>query len=133
MTAAPIPGVGVVCIDDGAILLVQRGRGAGAGLWAVPGGKVRLGERLTDAAVREVREETGLDVAVGGVVWVGEAIGPGNPPAYHFTLTDFAGTVTGGRLQAGDDAADARWVPLGEVAGLPLTPTMIDLLEAIDG
>ncbi len=133
MTPSPIPGVGVVCIDDGAILLVQRGRGAGAGLWAVPGGKVRLGERLTDAAVREAREETGLDVAVGGVVWVGEAIGPGDPPAYHFTLTDFVGTVTGGRLRAGDDAADVRWVPLGEVAELPLTPTMLDLLEVIDG
>ncbi|MDH3306273.1 MAG: NUDIX hydrolase [Acidimicrobiia bacterium] len=127
----PIPGVGVVCVADGAILLVRRGRGAGVGLWAVPGGKVEFGESLRDAARREALEETGLVVALGDVIWAGEAIGPGHPPQYHFTLIDFAGSVEGGELMAGDDALEVRWVQLEEARALELTPTMHSLLEAL--
>ncbi|HEY6634873.1 MAG TPA: NUDIX domain-containing protein, partial [Acidimicrobiia bacterium] len=68
-------GVGVVLTDaDGRLLLIQRGREPGKGLWAVPGGKVEWGEKMRDAARREVAEETGLEVEVGDVVWVGEVI-----------------------------------------------------------
>jgi ADP-ribose pyrophosphatase YjhB (NUDIX family) len=66
----PLVGVGVVVIDDDRILLVQRAGDPGRGLWAVPGGKVRFGESLRDAARREVEEATGLDVDIGDVVWV---------------------------------------------------------------
>ncbi len=128
----PVPGVGVAVVRDGAILLVRRGRGALAGSWAVPGGKVRWGETMREAARRETREETGIDVDVGDVVWVGDAIGPGDPPAWHYTLVDFRATPVGGRLVAGDDAAEVAWVTLSEARHLPLTPTMPDLLDALD-
>ena len=127
----PIPGVGVVVLQDESILLVERGRGALAGKWAVPGGKVGYGETMCEAAVREVLEETGLVVEVGDVVWTGETIGPGTPPAWHFVLVDFMARVVGGDLQASDDAADARFVQLSEVRELPLTPTMFDLLDVL--
>ncbi|MGH8874991.1 MAG: NUDIX domain-containing protein [Acidimicrobiia bacterium] len=129
----PVPGVGVAVVDAGRLLLVLRGRGSSAGMWAVPGGKVRYGERLVEAAAREAREETGLEVEVGEVVWVGESIGPGDPPAWHYVLTDFRARVVGGELKAGDDAAAAEWVPLDEVGRYPVTPTMPGLMAALGG
>ena len=127
----PLPGVGVVLIEHGSLLLVRRGRGANEGLWAVPGGKVEYGETLREAAAREAYEETGLVVEVDGVAWVGEAIGPGTPPAWHFILIDFFANATGGLLQAGDDAAELEWVPLEEVLDRDVTPTMVDLMRVI--
>ena len=128
----PIPGVGVVIVDSrGRLLIVQRGDGVGKGRWAVPGGKVRWGETWREAARREAREETGLEVKVGQVIWTGESVGPGEPPAWHFSLVDFLCEVVGGELRAGDDAADVRWVPIKEVRDYPLVPTMFSLLEVL--
>jgi ADP-ribose pyrophosphatase YjhB (NUDIX family) len=118
-------------VDGDRILLVKRGAEPAAGLWAVPGGKVLWGERLRDAARREVKEETGLDVEVERVIWAGDAIGPGDPPQFHYTLIDFLGTVAGGDLIAGDDAAEVRWVAIDEAHDLPLVPTMHELLRLI--
>jgi ADP-ribose pyrophosphatase YjhB (NUDIX family) len=123
----PLVGVGVVVIDDDRILLVQRAGDPGRGLWAVPGGKVRFGESLRDAARREVEEETGLDVDIGDVVWVGEVV----EGEYHIVLVDFAGSVRSGDLAAGDDADDVRWVSLDEAADYPLTATMYDLVNSL--
>ena len=114
-------------IDDGHILLVQRGRDPGAGLWAVPGGKVRRGETMREAVRREVAEETGLEVVVGDVVWVGEVI----EAEHHLVLVDFSADLVAGSLRAGDDARDARWVRLGEAGEYPLTPTMHALLDTL--
>jgi 8-oxo-dGTP diphosphatase len=130
-TVGPIPGVGAVIVDRDALLLVQRGRGPGRGLWAVPGGKVRFGETQRQAVIREVREETGLEIEPGEVVWVGDSLGPGEPPAWHFTLVDFAARVVGGDATAGDDATAVEWVPLDEVLDRPVTPTMVDLVELL--
>ena len=127
----PVPGVGVAVIRDGALLMVKRGRGPNAGLWAIPGGKVDYGESMQQAAVRELREETGIDVELEGVIWVGDAIGPGDPPAWHHTLVDYRGRMIGGTLEAADDAEEVAWVPLGQVLDLPVTPTMRGLVARL--
>ena len=111
--------------------MVRRGQEAGAGLWAVPGGRVGWGETWREAARREAREETGLEVEIGEVAWVGEVIGPGKPPAWHYALVDFWAEALGGELEAGDDAIDVRWVPLEEILQYPLVPTMFSLLEKL--
>lgn len=127
----PTPGVGAVIVEDGRLLLICRGRGAYLGHWAVPGGRQRRGETMREAVVREVREETGLTVEVGDLLWAGDIMDDDQPPAYHYTVVDFAATPTGGRLEAGDDAAEVRWVPTGDVRSMSLTPTMIDLLDRL--
>ena len=118
-------------IRDGALLMVRRGRGPNVGLWAIPGGKVDYGESLREAAIREVREETGIDVELGEVVWVGDAMGPGDPPAWHYTLVDFLARMIGGTLAAADDAEELAWVPLERVLEYPVTPTMPDLVSTL--
>ena len=125
----PLVGVGVVVIDQGRILLVRRGGEVRKGFWAVPGGKARWGEPLAETARREVKEETGLEVELGSVIWVGDGMGDDHPPDHHFALIDFAARVVGGTLQAADDAAEARFVPLDEARSLQLTPSMYDLLD----
>ena len=127
----PIPGVGVAVIKDGALLMVKRGRGPNAGMWAIPGGKVDYGESMPEAAIRELREETGIVAEIERVIWVGDAIGPGDPPEWHYTLVDYLARMTGGRLEAADDAELVAWVPLDQVLDLPVTPTMQDLVEAL--
>ena len=129
--AHPTPGVGAVVIEDGRLLLIRRGRGAYQDHWAVPGGRQRRGETMRDAVVREVREETGLTVDVGDAVWAGDIMDDTQPPTYHFTVVDFAATPTGGHLEAGDDAAEVRWVAIDELRSMRLTPTMYDLLDRI--
>ncbi len=127
----PVASVGAVIVDEGRILLVQRGRGTYEGAWAVPAGRQRYGETMEEAVRREVAEETGLEVEVGDPVWIGDILDDADPPAYHYSVVDFAAFVVGGELRPGDDAADARWVDLAAVRDLPLTPTMIQMLDQL--
>lgn len=108
------------------VLLVKRGRDPQRGRWSVPGGRVEAGESLREAARREVLEETGLRVDVGDELWtVRVPTGDGR----EFEVHDFAATVVGGALRAGDDADDARWVEPGSLAALRLTSHLADHLR----
>lgn len=120
--------VGGVAVRDGEILLVRRGAAPAAGAWSVPGGRVRFGESLAEAVAREVREETGLEVEAGRFLgWV-ERMGD-EPVPYHYVILDFLATVTGAaEPAAGDDAADARWVPVARLAEYRLVPGLLDFL-----
>jgi ADP-ribose pyrophosphatase YjhB (NUDIX family) len=82
---------------------------------------------MREAARREALEETGLEVEVGEVVWVGEHI----DDEHHIVLIDYAARLVGGDLEASDDADEVRWVPLEEAKAYPLTPTMYDLVDTL--
>jgi 8-oxo-dGTP diphosphatase len=121
--AQPVAGVGAVILDGDRVLLVKRGHAPLKGEWSLPGGTVELGESLEDALRREVREETGLEVAVGPLVEIFERIerfGDGRIE-YHFVIADYACRTSGGHLVHGSDADAARWVSLNELAAYKVT------------
>ncbi|MEJ5328373.1 MAG: NUDIX domain-containing protein, partial [Candidatus Bathyarchaeia archaeon] len=91
--------------------------------WAVPGGLIELGETVEQAVIREVKEETGLDVASPRLVDVVDYISLDEKGAvkYHFIILDYLVTVKGGELKAASDAAELRWVPISEVERYDLT------------
>ena len=113
----------VIFDTRGRVLLVKRGKQPQKGRWSVPGGSVERGETLSQAAAREVREETGLDVEIGPELW---SFTTPTADARVYEIHDFAATVTGGELRAGDDADDVRWVPPEELHKFELT---VDLPE----
>ena len=119
--------VGAVVLHHDHVLLVRRANPPEAGRWSFPGGRVEPGERMADAAAREVREETGLDVEISHPLdWI-ERIGPD----HHFVIVDFAATVSERQTPTpGDDAADARWVHLDEISTLALVDGLLDFLRA---
>ena len=100
----------------GRIVVVERGHPPSQGLWSIPGGRVEAGETLREAARREVKEETGLDVEVHHVV--GTVDIPHGDLVYD--VTDFAATVVGpaASMAAGDDAHAVQWVTRDELAAL---------------
>ena len=112
-------------VDDDRILLVRRGREPARGLWSVPGGRVERGETVGQAALRELKEETGLTGRlIEPLGWV-ERIAPD----HHFVIIDYRVEVDPGvEPRAADDAAEARFVPLDEVGALELVPGLHDFL-----
>ena len=135
-----ILAVGAIIRDDrDRFLLVQRLRDPQAGRWTVPGGKVdpvdTVGPNgirddadvLVAAVIREIAEETGIDVVVGTEAWVVE-IPDGKGGV--FEIHDFVAVPVGGALRAADDAADAGWFTVDEMRALPLTDGLIEHLTA---
>ena len=110
--ARPVLGAAAVVIHDGRVLLIRRGHAPAAGAWSIPGGAVDVGESVEAALRREVREETGLDIAVGAFLEIYERVerDADGSVRFHFVVLDYAATVLGGTLSAGDDAAEAAWV-----------------------
>jgi 8-oxo-dGTP diphosphatase len=121
-----IPAVGAVISDEaGRILLVQRAHEPAVGRWSLPGGRVERGESRRQALVREVKEETGLDVVV--VEQLGSLVIAVDDGA-SYDVVDFRCRVVGGAIRAGDDAADVRWFQLTEISGLSTSPDLLSYL-----
>jgi 8-oxo-dGTP diphosphatase len=118
----PIAGVGVVVLHDDKILLARRSKPPRAGDWSLPGGAQNLGETITETALREIKEETGLDIKVLGIVDVVDSIirdGDGRVQ-YHYTLVDVFAERISGEAIASDDAAEIGWFGLDELDSLDL-------------
>ncbi len=131
---APLVGVGAVVVDQGRVLLVRRGREPLKGHWTLPGGMLELGEPVTAGVVREVLEETGLTVeALELVELVDRIYREGERVRYHYVIADYLCRVTGGRLRAGSDADEARWVEHAEWnpprRTLALDPVTVRVME----
>jgi 8-oxo-dGTP diphosphatase len=126
MSDRPQVCVGAIAVENDAILLIRRGHGPGAGEWSVPGGRVERGETLAEAVVRELAEETGLEGVCDRLVGFAEWI----DAEHHHVILDFAVTMLeASEPKAGDDAAEAAWVPLHDVAELRLVDGLAEFLH----
>ncbi|MBI2170190.1 MAG: NUDIX domain-containing protein [Actinobacteria bacterium] len=125
----PEVAVGAVVVQAGRLLLIRRATPPAAGRWSLPGGRVQAGETLHEAVVREVAEETGLEVVVDGFLgWV-ERIDPGG--AYHYVILDFTAAPSDPAAdpKPSTDADRAQWVALDALDGVDLVDDLLEFLE----
>jgi mutator protein MutT len=127
----PIVAVGAVILDGERVLLVKRANEPSKGEWSLPGGAVEVGESLEAALVREVREETCLDVTVGPVLEVLDRIRRDGVDRveYHYVIVDYVCRPRGGTVTCGSDADEVQWAHRRDLASYRLTPSTVAAIE----
>jgi len=129
----PVVGVGAVVMKEGKVLLVERGISPSKGLWAIPGGSLKLGETLQEGAEREVLEETGITIKAGDPFYCFDFFEHDDQGQirFHYVIVDMKGDYIGGEVQGGDDAHDARWVSAEELNALPVSKNTLNILKSM--
>ena len=127
----PQPGASAFVVRDQQVLLVKRAKKAGFGMWSLPGGQIEPGEAARDAAVRELREETGI---VAEAVRILDAIDIIHRDAaghieFHYVISCFVCRWLSGEPVAGDDVSDAGWFHVSQFEGLTMTPGTNEFLR----
>jgi ADP-ribose pyrophosphatase YjhB (NUDIX family) len=136
----PMVGVGGVVVQDGRALLIRRGSAPLKGEWSIPGGLLEAGETLEQGVVRELAEETGLDVQVIELIEVFERIFPAPPnadgtpgdpsrPQYHFVILDYLCEIREGTIAAGSDALEFAWASQEDLAKYDVTAAVKRVLR----
>jgi len=127
----PCVAVGAIVFKEGSVLLVRRGQPPAEGSWAIPGGSVRVGETLQQAAEREILEETGVVIRAAEPVHTFDVIERDEQGRvrFHYVIVDVAAEHVEGTPCAASDAADARWVSPAELPQLKLSPHTRALLK----
>ena len=130
---APIVGVGAVIVRNAQALLIQRGNEPNRGRWCIPGGVLELGVTLAEAAVREVREECGLEIEPQGVLSTFDMIHRDElgRVRYHYVLIDMGARYVGGEATAGTDALGVRWAGAAELDSLDIVPRLVPVLRQV--
>jgi 8-oxo-dGTP diphosphatase len=133
MSPRPKPelAVSAAIFRDGKVLLVRRAGAPAKGLWTLPGGRVEVGERLVDAVMREVMEETGLTIDVIGLAGYRESILPDavGDRGRHFVILPFAARWVAGDVTLNDELDDSRWMAVDAITGLQTTEGLLEILR----
>jgi ADP-ribose pyrophosphatase YjhB (NUDIX family) len=114
---SPIVGVGGVIFDGDSVLLAKRGQEPAKGTWSLPGGAVELGEKAIDALKREIGEEVGIEIEVGGLIRVLDRIlrDQDRRIQYHYVIVDYWGWKVSGEPKPGSDTSEICFVPLKDI------------------
>ncbi len=130
----PSCGASAAVFRDGHVLLIERGKGALKGRWSLPGGHIEPGERARAAALREVREEAGVDAELCGLVDLHEVLLVSSDKAIHahYLIAVFFGRWLSGEPVAGSDASAARFVSIADIEAYPLTDGAASLIRRAD-
>jgi ADP-ribose pyrophosphatase YjhB (NUDIX family) len=128
----PYLAVSAAILHEGRVLLVRRARNPAQGLFSLPGGVVEAGETLSEAVMREVREETGLVVEPFAPAGQREVItrDAANRIERHFVIIAFAARWIAGELSLNEELAEARWVLPCDVPALPATDGLVEVVAA---
>ncbi|CAB1059609.1 hypothetical protein D1BOALGB6SA_4371 [Olavius sp. associated proteobacterium Delta 1] len=123
--------VGAIVFKDSRVLLVRRGKPPAEDLWAIPGGRIEIGETLQEAAEREILEETGIAIRALVPVYTFDVIDRDTRGhiRYHYVIVDLTADYIRGEPRAGDDASAARWVSAKELATLKVSSKTRQLLK----
>lgn len=121
-------GASIALFKDRRVLLVRRKNAPLAGLWSLPGGKAEGDETPRETAWRELKEETGIEAEIAGIVDRVTVAAEAEAGQKGYRLTVFYGRPTGGSLKAGGDTEAAEWVHLDDIEALPMTPGTIELI-----
>ena len=126
----PILAVSAAIVRAGGVLVVRRARSPAQGLFTLPGGVVAIGETLTQAVIREVREETSLVIEPVGLAGFRETITRDGADRVerHFVILPFAAHWRAGEALLNEELSEARWVRPAELAGLPTTPGLGEIV-----
>jgi 8-oxo-dGTP diphosphatase len=130
--ARPILAVTAAIIRDGKVLIVRRARPPAGGLYTLPGGGVEPGETLFEAVMREVREETALEVEPVGIAGYREAIGrdAGGRVERHYVILPFAARWLAGEPVLNEELSEAMWLDPPDIAGLETTAGLAEIIAA---
>lgn len=130
--AGPQTAVGAIVFRDDKVLLVKRANHPGQGLWAIPGGRVKLGETLKEAARREVEEETRVMIRPKDPVYVFDVIERDHEGRirFHYVIVDLLAEYLSGEPTPGTDASEARWISSQELKELMVSKTTRELLKS---
>ena len=130
--ARPILAVSTAVIRDGRVLLAQRAKPPGAGLYSLPGGLVEIGETVAEAAARELMEEVSVTAQPLGLCGARDIIIPDDEGriARHFVVLCYAARWIAGEGTISPEAADIRWMRQQDVPDLPVTEGLIDIVAA---
>ena len=124
-------GVVVLSADRSNVLLIKRGKPPEQGRWSLPGGGQELGETLADCAMREVLEETGVNIRIAGIITAVDSIkyDARNRVKFHYSIIDFAAVWIDGTPVAGDDVTEAVWAPVADLAPYRLWDKTLEVIQ----
>ncbi|AAT43548.1 NUDIX hydrolase [Picrophilus oshimae] len=123
----PRVAAGALVLKNNKFLLVKRMDEPDAGLWAVPGGKLEYGETLEQCAVREIKEETNIDIKINGIASITEII----LKDFHYVIIDYLAEYLSGSIKSSSDAMDAGFFGIDEIKGMNVNKTSLKLINCI--